>query len=79
MNKLKDITKEKIIVAIKSAETLVDVCRKLDINNSGGNRRTLREFITTNNIDISHFKRNLTKEQYEKNPKYCQNCGDILD
>lgn len=79
MNKLSKLTKDEIIAGINAAETLVDVCRKLDINDSGGNKRTLRKFIADNNIDISHFKRNLTREQYEENPKFCKNCGKVID
>lgn len=79
MNKLSDLTTDEIIIAIKTAETLVDVCRKLNVNDSGGNKRTLRNFIKNNNIDTSHFKRNLTREQYEQTPKLCKNCGKVID
>ena len=54
------------IQAIKESKTLSDVFKCLNISDNGGNRRSLKRFISINNIDISHFKRKLTKEDYEK-------------
>lgn len=50
----------------------------LNIIDNGGNRRSLKHFISINNIDISHFKRKLTKEVYKQNPKLCKYCGNII-
>ena len=66
------------IQAIKESKTLSDVFKCLNISDNGGNRRSLKRFISINNIDISHFKRKLTKDIYEQNPKLCKYCGNII-
>lgn len=77
--KLRDLTKEQIITALNNSKSVTDALGKLDAVKNGGNRNWLRKFIIENNIDISHFIKIQSKEEYEENPKYCKKCGKIID
>lgn len=57
---------------VKESETLSEVLRKLGKEVNGGNFRTLRKRM--NSLGIT-FPKRLTREEYDKNPKYCLNCG----
>jgi hypothetical protein len=47
---------ETITQYVKESYSLAGVLRLLDLQPEGGNYRTLKRFIKSNNIDISHFK-----------------------
>lgn len=76
--KFKEILPEEIILAIEEAEYLSQILHLLDCVDNSYNRNKLKEFIEENNIDTSHIKTKLTKEKYEKNPKYCKYCGQMI-
>ena len=78
MRKFSEIDDSEIIEAIRNAKNQTDVLRILDVNNSGGSRRSLRNFISKNNIDVSNFESKLTKLEYETNPKVCKYCGNPI-
>ena len=77
--KLRDLTKEQIIEAIKCSKSLTETLGKLDAVKNGANRKWLRNFISDNKIDISHFVKQQTREEYEASPKLCKNCGKEID
>lgn len=51
---------------IKESDSLIEVCRKAKIVPTTGNYDTLKKVIRSNNIDISHFKRNCVKSHVVK-------------
>ena len=70
-----DLHHEETIQAIENSSNLVEVLNYLNINNNGGNKRSLKNFIEKYSINTEHFSKNLTKESYELNPKICKYCG----
>lgn len=78
MNKFKELSEQQIIKSIKSSINLGQVLKQLECHDNNSNRNKLKEFISENNIDTSHFKKKLTKEEYEQNPKRCKQCGKII-
>ena len=75
MRKLSEIKDWEIIEALGKAKSQVDALRILDVNTSGGSKRLLREFIKKHNINTDNFKKKLSKEEYDQNPKLCKHCG----
>lgn len=75
MKKFKELQKEEIISAITKAKSLASILSILNCTDNTYNRTELKNFIETNNIDISHLKKKLTKADYQNNPKYCKFCG----
>lgn len=73
MKTFKNLNSEEIIEAINQAKTFAQIFKLLECYDNGSNRNKLREFISSNNIDISHLKSRITKENY--NPKICKFCG----
>lgn len=70
MNFLNNFPKEKIIETIKTSYSPNEVLYKLGASkNSGSNKTTLKNFIKTNNIDISHFK-GIPEEEIFINPSF---------
>lgn len=63
------------IELIKTSFSLREVCLKAGIVVTTGNYKTLKHIITTNNIDISHFKRQhpMQQEVHELNYYLCEN------
>ena len=76
--KLKDVSKEELIQAIEEAEYLGSVLKMLGCVDNTYNRNKLKEFIEDNDISTTHIKNRVTREIYEKNPKYCKYCGELL-
>lgn len=52
---MKKYNKEQLEEVIKKSINYVDVCRKLEIGTTYGNRQTIKKYITEYNIDTSHF------------------------
>jgi phosphoribosyl-dephospho-CoA transferase len=50
----------------------------LEIAGNGYNFKRLKEFVEANSLDISHFVKKLSREEYEANPKTCLNCGKVI-
>ena len=78
MKKFSELTHQEIIKAIEEQETLASILNSLECHDNSSNRNKLKQFINTNNIDISHIKIKLTKTIYEQNPKICKACGAII-
>ena len=69
--------KEKIEELLNTCGSLAEVLKKLGKKPSGGTYRTLKRFIEENGILEPQYK--VTREEYEKNPKHCLNCGKEID
>ena len=78
MAKFDEINKNDLIKAIKDNISYYSTIKSLDVSLNSYNIKKLHQFIEHNNIDVSHFKKILTKDEYEQNPKVCKNCGKIL-
>ena len=78
MKKFKDLTYNEIIKAIKKQQTLRSILQILGCHDNTFNRRTLKQFIVDNKIDITHFKKNITKPEYIQAPKKCKECGRTI-
>ena len=70
-----DLHHEETIQAIENSSNLVEVLNYLNVNNNGGNKKSLKNFIEKYCINTEHFSKKLTKESYELNPKICKCCG----
>jgi len=55
-------TKELLQEVVKNSNTLTEVLHKLKIRSAGGNFRTLHKYITSFNLDISHFSADLVRK-----------------
>jgi len=75
MAKLDEMDKTVLVTTIKDSNSWSNVCKNLELTDNSYNHRWLKTFVQENNIDISHFIKRLTREQYELNPKLCENCG----
>lgn len=73
MKKFKELNLEEIKQAISQSKTLAGVLHLLECHDNSSNRNKLKEYISNNNIDISHLKFNITKKNYI--PKICKHCG----
>lgn len=75
MNKINEISLEKINQAISQSTSLAEVLQKLECHDNSSNRTKLKQIIENNNLDISNIKFRVTKSSYAQNPKLCKYCG----
>lgn len=57
-------------ILVKNSYTLTEICEKMNLVKSHGNRRTIKKYIKINDIDISHFyvvKNKITGKKFELN------------
>lgn len=78
MRKLKTIQLEEVYQGIKQSTSLGGVLTILECHDNTSNRNLLKEIISCNNIDTSHFKFKHSKSSYSINPKFCKFCGKEL-
>lgn len=78
MRKFKELTNQEIISAIETEEYLGSILRALEVHDNTSNRQKLKQFIKDNNIDTSHIKVMSSRIEYEKNPKRCKYCNEII-
>lgn len=69
--------KEVVEELLNTCGSFAEVLKKLGRKPSGGNYRLLKRFMEENNILEPQYK--VTREEYEKNPKHCLNCGKEID
>lgn len=51
---------------VRESNNLSDVCRKLSLNPTKGNRDTVKKYILNYNLDTTHFRYNLNKQKISK-------------
>ncbi len=68
MQRFKDIEETLIIQTIKDSFSVSEIFRKLNVHTGPMNRQKLQEFITSHNIDKSHFDK--TKTRIDQQTKY---------
>lgn len=78
MAKIDNISDIDIESAIKTGKSWIEVCKILEIAENSYNSKRLKEFAEANSLDISHFVKKLSREEYEANPKTCLNCGKMI-
>ena len=78
MKKFKECTNEEIKSAVINSKNLGQVCKQLQCTDNTYNRNKVRDFIQSNNLDISHFVARQSVDSYNKNPKICKYCGKII-
>lgn len=78
MKKFKECTNEEIKLAVINSKNLGQVCKQLQCTDNTYNRNKVRDFIQSNNLDISHFVARQSIDSYYKNPKTCKYCGKII-
>lgn len=78
MRKFKELTNQEIISAIETEEYLGSILRALEVHDNTSNRQKLKQFIKDSNIDTSHIKVMSSRIEYEKNPKRCKYCNEII-
>lgn len=81
MNRFYKFNEQLIRDLVKESTSLTSVCKKLGVSTGGSSTKSLREYLEENNIDYSNFTQTkipMTRERYEKNPKVCKNCGNLL-
>lgn len=71
------MNKETVEKLLTTCNSLSEVLRELGKKPSGGSYRVLKSFIEENGLVIPKHK--ITREEYEENPKYCENCGKKID
>ena len=74
MRTLSKISKDEIVEAISKSKSYSQVLNTLEVNRSGSNQTTLKNFITKYNIDITHFNKYKTSVK-----NYCLNCGKEIN
>ena len=80
ITKFQKIPKDKLIESIKNSTSYEQVFAifKDTLSNGPRNRKSLKEFIKINDIDISHFDRNWyskKQQKYQEVTKTCLHCG----
>lgn len=78
MKKFKECTDKEIKLAIINSKNLRQVCKQLQCIDNTYNRNKIKDFIKSNNLDVSHFIIRQSIETYNKNPKTCKYCGKII-
>lgn len=78
MKSFKNLNQKEIIKAIKENNTYSSILKSLNCHDNTNNRNKLKEFIKTNNLDISHLIIKQNSESYYKNPKRCKYCNNII-
>lgn len=70
-----------IIDAIKTSSSKKEICEKLNIPYNGRSTNKIKDAITENNLDVSHFKilQSNRKRKYELIKKHCPVCGKEFD
>lgn len=64
MSIMKNIKLETVIKAANESHSYCELLTKIGIKPVGGNYKTIKNYISLNKIDISHFTRNLQKVKY---------------
>ena len=68
-----------VIEAVVNSYSFSSTLDKLNISKVGSyNISLLKKYCSDNNISTSHFSRDLSRIEYEKNPKVCKFCGEVL-
>jgi hypothetical protein len=70
----KEITRNELEEVIKKAKSNSDVCRALDFPLNGSGFRKVKNLISENNFDVSHFGVGESRRKYELIEKKCPVC-----
>lgn len=79
--KIKEIEIDLIKQALQNNTSLAGVCKELGCCDNTCNRDYLKNLIEKYSIDISHHMlkaKPVTRQDYNKNPKKCKYCGEII-
>lgn len=76
---IKNISLDKLELAIKESSSYIEVLRKLGCNTENyRNYQDLKRICYDNNIQYDNLEPKLTPEKYYENPKKCKECGKII-
>lgn len=71
------MNKETLQKLLEECNSLSEVLNKLGKKDNGGTRRTLKKIMSENGLTFRRGE--ITREEYNKNPKVCPVCGKKID
>lgn len=77
MKRFKELSDDVIRTVWNNSKSLFEICKKLEIHDNTSNRNKLKEWAVKNEVEIPIISV-LTKDRYEKNPKLCKQCGNVI-
>ena len=75
MEKINEITIEKILQAFNECNSETEVIKYFDRKPNGSSWRFVGKLKQKANIGNNFFQNKITKEEYLKHPKHCEECG----
>ena len=78
MKEKNSITTAEILKAFEQCNSELEVIRYFGRKNNGASWRFIEKIKKQAGIDGKYYKNRITREEYEKKPRYCETCGKKL-